>query len=92
MDHLIGGLTWTLDGGSTKAYGVGLVGSNNITLPPKPSPTPSPSNADSDSSATKTAAVTGQVAVNKSGSGIRSIATTPAAVLALMAAGVAALL
>lgn len=40
--HVYGGLAWTLNGASTRAFGVGVVG-NSTPAPPQPPPTPSPS-------------------------------------------------
>jgi type 1 glutamine amidotransferase len=39
MFHLLGGLTWALDGASTRAYQTGIIG-NNTTPPPPPPPKP----------------------------------------------------
>lgn len=39
MYHVLGGLTWALDGASTRAYGVGIIG-NDTTPPPPPPPKP----------------------------------------------------
>ncbi|BEI86014.1 hypothetical protein CcaverHIS002_0603010 [Cutaneotrichosporon cavernicola] len=47
MYHVFGGLTWALDGASTRAYQVGIIG--NDTTPPPPPP-PQPENATSSSS------------------------------------------
>lgn len=66
LDHLMGGLQWALDGESTRAFGVGLVG--NATTPSEPS------SASSSSASSSTASSSSAV----SGSGSASASTSAA--------------
>lgn len=90
MSHIFGGLTWALDGASTRAYGVGIVG-NDTTPPPPPPPKPS---VVANASATDADGSNGTAGGNLTKSGAISARPVGAtiAVVGVMAAGLAIVL
>ena len=82
----MGGLTWALEGASTKAFGVGLVGSSsNSTATPSASGVPSGSASQSVAATTSGAAAPG-------GGIAKNLGTVAAAVGGAVGAGLALLL
>ncbi|CAD6578414.1 MAG: hypothetical protein TREMPRED_002172 [Tremellales sp. Tagirdzhanova-0007] len=49
MEHVMSGLVWALEGASTKAYGVGLVGNEDSSTPPNSSTTSHSTSSTSNS-------------------------------------------
>ncbi|RSH78231.1 uncharacterized protein EHS24_002695 [Apiotrichum porosum] len=76
IEHVFGGLTWALDGASTKAYGVGLVGNANGTVSNSTNTTVSASTApvSSGASATTSAGAEASTTAAKSSSAGRTLA------------------
>lgn len=74
QNHLFGGLTWALNGASTQAYRVGVVG--NTSEPPPPEPT---------TSAPQATAPTAVQAAVQDGGALMAIPSVGAVVMALFA-------
>ncbi|ORX40570.1 trehalose utilization-domain-containing protein [Kockovaella imperatae] len=88
IDHLMGGLTWALEGRSTRAYGVGLVGNSSAEEDGKSTPSGTTSASVSESSgAAATSGAAGQSRVGSSNMGL-----TAAAVAGAIGAGIALVL
>ncbi|WOO82299.1 uncharacterized protein LOC62_04G005793 [Vanrija pseudolonga] len=88
IGHIFGGLSWVLDGATTKAYGVGLVGSTDLPPKPKPVPVAAPDVNATNAPAAPSVSTSPSASAKPSGS---SLSTPLASALVLGAALVGAL-